>query len=242
MSDPVVILAGGKGTRLRELTGECPKPMLEVCGRPLLRHIMSNYERHGCDEFIIPVGYLGHKVFQYFRECGSVREQHDGYLRVKFGESTVTVVDTGQDTLTGGRLLRLEAYLNGPFFMTYGDGLIDMDPTLSRVVGIEKQKNVVTAVHPLPRFGSMTIAPDGDVVAFSEKGYDPSWINGGYFWLFPSVLGYIKDDSTNFERDVLPILSADTALWSIQHHGMWRCVDTLRDLEDVETLMKEGKL
>lgn len=238
----VVILAGGKGTRLSELTHETPKPMLHVGKLPILQHIINRFVVGGFRDFIIPVGYLGENVKHWFRQNYTVISEDHTELKVTNDNIVVTIVDTGFETLTGGRLLRLKNYLTEPFMMTYGDGISNINPKYVREYGEELNKNVVTAVHPVPRFGSMSISPTGEIISFDEKLVNPhDWINGGFFYLKPSVLEKISGDSSNFEKDVLPKVVWESDLYAFQYEGLWHCIDTVRDLELANILWKEGK-
>lgn len=239
----VVILCGGKGTRLSELTGETPKPLLMVGNKPLLQHVIDMYVRGGFTEFIIPVGYLGGKVREYFRNNYKFSHEHEHELwcTSEDGSLHFTIVDTGFDTLTGGRLLRLKEYLTEPFCMTYGDGVSKLNPKYVKELGEELNKNIITAVHSIPRFGSMTIKPDLEVESFSEKWIDPKeWINGGFMYLKPEVLNFIHGDDCNFEKDVLPKLVWESSLSAFKYENYWHCVDTVRDLQQVNEDYKKG--
>lgn len=226
----VVILAGGKGTRLQELTSEMPKPMLKVGDRPIIQHIIDRFVTCGFTDFVIPVGYLGDQILDYFKVAVQMKP-----------EVNVQVVFTGLETQTGGRLLRLKDMLTEPFMMTYGDGMSNINPRFVKEMGEETNKNIVTAVHPEPRFGSMTISPNGEVLSFDEKILNPNvWVNGGYFYLKPEIFNYIKDDKSNFEKDVLPKVVWDSGLHAFQYEGLWHCIDTLRDLKLANELWYQG--
>ncbi len=209
---PVVILAGGHGTRLREETAVRPKPMVEIGHRPILWHIMKTYSYHGFDRFIVAVGYKGHLIKEFF--LGYRDRYADFTVDVATGRVDsharspeawqVTVVDTGADTATGGRIRRLAPYLDGRFMVTYGDGVADVD--VARLVAFHAEHGrlaTVTAVRPPARFGAMEL--DGDRVAsFSEKPQaGAGWINGGFFVFEPTVLDYIAGDDTLLEREPL---------------------------------------
>lgn len=225
----VVILAGGKGTRLQELTGEIPKPLLKVGDKPIVQHIIDRFVACGFNDFIIPVGYLGEKVIEYFTST----PQKEGVA--------ITEIDTGLETQTGGRLLRLKSDLSEPFMMTYGDGLSNINPKYVKEMGEEVDKNIITAVHPPARFGSMTISPEGEVVSFTEKVINPrDWINGGFFYLKPEIFNYIHGDMDNFERDVLPKVVWESGLHAFQYEGLWHCIDVMRDLELANEMWKKG--
>lgn len=238
----VVILAGGKGTRLQEYTGEIPKPLLKVGDKPILQHIIDGYVKGGFTDFIIPVGYLGGKVRSYFRENYEFVEEHENGLSVRHDSIRVYVLDTGTDTMTGGRILRLKGQLKEPFMLTYGDGISNINPRYVYNMGQELNKNIVTVVHPPARFGSVSIHPTtGEVTSFSEKQINPSeWINGGFMYLKPEIFDYIKDDESNFEKDVLPKVVWDSGLYSFMYGGGWTCVDTARDLQLANEMYKDG--
>src|ERR1035437_829072 len=234
----VVILAGGRGTRLQEYTGEIPKPMLKVGDKPILQHIIDIYLKGGFTDFIIPVGYLGGEIRKYFRENYAQR----GPNHFVSGWTDIEIVETGIDTMTGGRILRLKDMITEPFLLTYGDGISNINPRYVYEMGQELNKNIVTIVHPPARFGSVSINPTtGEVMSFSEKEIDPhAWINGGFMYLKPEIFDYIKDDDSNFEKDVLPKVVWDSGLYSFRYDGIWQCIDTKRDLELANEMYKNG--
>ena len=241
MNTKVVILAGGRGTRLSEYTGETPKPLLDVGGKPMIQHIIDNFVRGGFTNFILPVGYLGGKIRSYFRQNYDFIEEHETGLDVENDKCVVEIVETGIDTLTGGRILRLKSRLTEPFMMTYGDGLCNVNPKYVKELGDELNKNIVTVVHPFPRFGAVTVSPNGEIVSFSEKQINPKeWINGGFMYLKSEIFNYIKDDTSNLEKDCLPKVVWDSGLYAFQYEGSWVGVDTIRDLELANEMMKEG--
>lgn len=243
---PCVILAGGKGTRLSEETKAVPKPMLMVGDKPMLQHVMDIYTRQRITDFIIPVGHLKEQIFEYFMH------EHGLHMVIKFSDATrfyingctITVVDTGEDTMTGGRLKRAEKYIgNRPFHFTYGDGLGNVN--LSELAAVHLPTiNVatVTAVHPEGRFGRMVLNEYNHVVYFGEKSVtDQDWINGGFSLLSPRIFKGIKGDETNLEKDVYPVIAKWGFMQAVPHYGYWKAVDTLRDLEDIRnTYKKEG--
>lgn len=238
----VVILAGGRGIRLQEHTGTIPKPLLLVGGIPIIQHIIDNFVRGGFTEFVIPIGYLGGKLQEYFRDKYTLKEEHEGHMVVSDGKITLTIVNTGIDTLTGGRILRLKEYLTEPFMLTYGDGLCNVNPKYVKELGEELGKNIITAVHPPARFGGMAISPTGEVVAFSEKQINPmEWVNGGFMYLKPEVLNYISGDDCNFETYSIPKIVWESGLYSFRYEGIWHCIDTVRDLELANDMMKSGE-
>lgn len=246
----VVILCGGLGTRLAEETQVRPKPMVEIGGRPILWHIMKIYERHGFSEFFLALGYKGEVIKDYFLNYHARQSN----LRVKLstGEVTytdpaaeewqVSMVDTGANSMTGGRLLRLKGHLTETFMLTYGDGVSDVD--LSALLSFHKSHGrlaTVTAVRPPARFGDLIIE-DGQVRCFQEKPQAGSgWINGGFFVFEPGVFEFLSDDSTILERTPLERLAAEGQLMSYQHSGYWQSMDTLRDRNALEEQWATGK-
>lgn len=244
----VVILAGGRGTRLSEETGIRPKPMIEIGGRPILWHIMKLYGTQGFDDFVICLGYKGYQIKEYFMNYFARNSDLTVDLatnQIEFHHCTserwrVTLVDTGDATETGGRLLRVKKYVGSePFFMTYGDGLADVD---LRALLLEHRAHpnavaTVTAVQPLGRFGSMMTDPSGHVATFVEKPQgDGHWINGGFFVLEPSIFDYIGSPMEQFEREPLERLTRERGLFAHHHRGFWQPMDTLRDKEFLNRL------
>ncbi len=241
-----VILAGGLGTRLSEETVLKPKPMVEIGGKPILWHIMKIYAASGVQEFVIPLGYKGTTIKEWFAN----RALHTSDVTFDFRRGgmsthagraepwTVTLVDTGLNTMTGGRVRRLRDHLGDePFCMTYGDGVARLD--LRRVIDFHESHGklaTVVAVHPPSRFG--TLALDGErVEAFLEKPvHSDTWINGGFFVLSPRVLDYIDGDATVFEKEPLERLAADGQLMAWRHEDFWFSMDTLRDKRQLEEM------
>jgi glucose-1-phosphate cytidylyltransferase len=245
-----VILAGGRGTRLAEETGIRPKPMVEIGGWPIIRHIMQIYSSHGIVDFVVACGYRGEIIKEYFHNfqihSSDWKIDMGGGRRTPFNtrapEWNVTLVDTGQDTMTGGRLLRLREVLEGQRFMvTYGDGVGNVDITsLMKFHEAHGRAATVTAVRPPARFGGLEIEDDR-VAQFSEKPQtDAGWINGGFFVFEPSVLDYITGPQTILERDPLERLASDGELMAYRHEGFWQPMDTLRDRELLESLWASG--
>jgi glucose-1-phosphate cytidylyltransferase len=248
----VVILAGGFGTRLAEETGVRPKPMIEIGGLPLLLHIMKIYGAHGLNEFVVCLGHLGYVIKEYFANYALHRS--DVTYDFKTGETEyfnrsaepwrVTLIDTGLDTMTGGRLKRARAAIGGgTFMMTYGDGVADIDigalATFHRRHG---KAATVTAVQPPGRFGVLDVGERDLVHSFREKpGDEMGWINGGFFVLEPSVFDLIDGDATYWEREPLERLAARGQLAAYRHRGFWQPVDTLRDKRALEALWAAGK-
>ncbi len=246
-----VILAGGLGTRIAEESDSKPKPMVEIGGRPLLWHIMKTYSKFGINEFVICLGYKGYVIKEFFSNY--YRHMSDLEINLQSGEHrilnsqsenwTVTLVDTGPDTMTGGRLKRVAPYLrNETFCLTYGDGLADLDIGAEIKFHQEHGKlATVAAVQPPGRFGILKVNENHNVTSFEEKPSDEiGWINGGFFVLEPKVIDYIKDDTTSWEREPLSKLAKDGELVAYQHTGFWQPCDTLRDKRDLENLWDSG--
>ena len=248
----VVILAGGFGTRISEESHLKPKPMIEIGGKPILWHIMKIYSYYGFNDFIICAGYKQDYIkdyfYNYYLRCSDVTFDYTEGGKMTIHNTftdpwKVTVVDTGLNTMTGGRIKRIEKYVDGEtFMMTYGDGVSDID--ISKLVEFHKKKGkaaTLSAVHPAGRFGIMDVSGD-DVKAFREKNQsDVGWVNGGYMVLEPEVFDYIAGDETTFEREPLERLSSDGKLAAYKHSGYWQCMDTMRDKEDLEKLWSSGE-
>lgn len=253
----VVILAGGFGTRLSEETEVKPKPMVEIGSRPILWHILKHYAKYGFKEFAVALGYKGEVIKSWllnYRTFSSnitislktgKAQLHDGDLRNKYQEEdwTVHLIDTGSKTNTGGRIKRLSKILGGSrFLLTYGDGVSSVD--LKQLVRFHQSTGLLatlTAVRPPARFGGL-VFKGNQVVQFSEKPQiGEGWINGGYMVIEPGVLDYIRDDDSNFERDVLERLASEGQLAAYRHEGFWQCMDTLRDVRLLESLWNSGK-
>lgn len=247
-----VILAGGKGTRLAEETSSRPKPMVSIGDRPILWHIMKIYAAHGVNEFVVCLGYMGYSIKEYFSNYYLHNADVTFDLvnnRVEYHEHRnepwkVTLVDTGLETMTGGRLRRIRPYLDEaePFCMTYGDGVADVD--ISATIAFHRargRKATVTCVQPQARFGHVTIDRD-QATSFEEKPLsEGGHINGGFFVLQPSALDYCTEDNTIWEREPLRRLSADGELSAWIHQGFWQPMDTLRDRITLEELWASGK-
>jgi glucose-1-phosphate cytidylyltransferase len=246
-----VILAGGRGTRLTEETTLKPKPLVEANGKPLIWHIMQNYSRHGITEFIILSGYKGHQIREYFANFWlhqadltfDLSTPNQEIHKVRGLPWKVTVLDTGTDTNTGGRIARLKGIVNEDFLLTYGDGISDID--ISSLVKKHKEHDnhvTLTAVQPPARFGALNL--EGDlVIGFEEKPKgDGAWVNGGFFVVTPKIFDYLGEDSTSLEFDVLPHIAKDHKLGAFKHSGYWQPVDTIRDLHRLEEAIAEGVL
>lgn len=251
-----VILAGGKGTRIQEESHLRPKPMIEIGGRPILWHIMKTYSSHGINEFIICLGYRGYMIKEYFVNYAmhqsditvDVMQNHVHFHGQGAGQTPdpwrVTLVDTGEDTETGGRLRRAAKYLDDDptFCLTYGDGVSNVDITAS--IAFHKQHGklaTVTAVQPPGRFGAL-LTHGEQITAFAEKpkGQD-GYINGGYFVLSREVLGYLGEADTPWENAPMENLAQDQQLMAFYHDGFWQPMDTLRDKNTLETLWGSGQ-
>ena len=246
-----VILAGGFGTRLSEETSTRPKPMVEIGGKPILWHIMKMYSSHGINDFVICCGYKGYVIKEYFANyflhmSDVTFDMSNNGTKVHDQRAepwNVTLVDTGDESMTGGRLLRVSEYIKNDeaFCFTYGDGVGDIDITAS--IEFHKQHGksaTLTAVYPPGRFGSLEI--DGQSVkSFKEKPRgDGAMINGGFFVLSPQVLSYLENDMTIWEQGPLSGLAADEALMAFKHEGFWQPMDTLRDKQTLEALWADG--
>lgn len=246
----VVILAGGLGTRISEESHLRPKPMIEIGGHPILWHIMKIFSHHGLNEFVICCGYRGYVIKEYF--ANYVLHSSDVTLDAATGEMTyhesvaepwkVTLIDTGRDTMTGGRLKRVAPYLKEQFCMTYGDGVADVDiSALIRFHESHGREATVTSVMPPGRYGTLEVRPDNHVERFVEKpSGDLGLINGGFFVLNRSVIDRIEGDDTTWEADPLTSLAADGQLMSWRHHGFWQAMDTLRDRNHLEEVWAGG--
>lgn len=248
----VVILAGGYGTRISEESHLRPKPMVEIGGKPILWHIMKEYGARGFNEFIICAGYKQNIIKEWFANY----YLYNSDITFDFaagGEMTVhsnvaepwkvTIVDTGQDTMTGGRIKRIQPFVgNQTFMMTYGDGVSDID--MNRLLAFHKNHGKIatlTAVTMSQQFGRLEIAHNQDITSFREKhDQDGARINAGYMVLEPAVFDYIEGDSTVFEREPLVNLARDHQLKAYDHQGFWQCMDTLRDREKLEKMWASG--
>jgi glucose-1-phosphate cytidylyltransferase len=246
-----VILAGGLGTRISEETTLKPKPMVTIGGMPILWHIMKSYSAHGINEFIICCGYKGYLIKEYFSNyflhtSDVTFEMRDNHMQVHTRHAEpwkVTLVDTGQDTMTGGRLKRVQPYLQGEeaFCFTYGDGVSNVD--IGALVAFHRQhgrKATLTAVEPPGRFGVLQL--DGTrIERFREKPHgDGAWINGGFFVLHPDVIAHIDGDATTWEKEPMERLAAAGELQAFFHHDFWQPMDTLRDRTYLEQLWQSG--
>ncbi len=247
-----VILAGGLGTRISEETGIRPKPMVEIGGYPILWHIMKTYSAHGINDFVICCGYKSHVIKEYFATYHlrnadvtfDLKSYSIDYHRTGTEPWKVTLIETGMDTMTGGRLKRVKDYIgNDTFCFTYGDGLTDLN--ITKLIAFHKEQKTLatmTAVQPPGRFGAFTLAENQTkVTRFHEKQKgDGAWINGGYFVLEPAALDYIEDDSTVWEKGPMQNLTQNGELAAYKYTGFWQNMDTLRDKLLLEDLWKNG--
>ena len=250
----VVIFAGGLGTRISEETESRPKPMVEIGGKPIIWHIMKIYSQFGFNEFIVCLGYKGYVIKEYFMNyflhnaditidlCNNKMDIHDSSAE----SFKVTLVDTGLNTKTAGRLQQVQKYIgNEDFMLTYGDGVADVN--ITDLLAYHKKNNkvvTVTAVQPDARFGGMDLLADGTVNSFREKAKaDAQWINGGFFILKPEVFNYLKKDMSNtmWEDEPLEKITADSQLIAYKHDGFWKCMDALRDKIELNALWESNK-
>ncbi len=250
----VVIFAGGLGTRISEETDVRPKPMVEIGGKPILWHIMKTYSHYGYNDFIICLGYKGYVIKEYFMnyflhnsdisiDLGNNKME---VLGTKSDNFKVTLVDTGLNTKTAGRLQQIKKYIaNEDFMLTYGDGVCDVD--INELVKFHQKNNrivTLTAIQLDARFGGMALNEEGEVDVFREKAKDDGkWINGGYFVLKPAIFDYLKDDMTNtmWEEEPMTRLTADKQLMAFQHNGFWKCMDALRDKLELNELWETSQ-
>lgn len=248
-----VILAGGYGTRISEESAIRPKPMVEIGNRPILWHIMKIYSAHGINEFIICCGYKGHMIKEYFANyylhhadvTFDMRENRMTVHHTAIEPWQVTLVDTGEKTMTGGRIKRIQPYVGDETFcLTYGDGVSDVD--IRALIAYHREQGVtvtLTAVQPPGRFGAFTLAEDQSLIAsFKEKpSGDGAYINGGFFVVEPAAFELIAGDDTVWEREPLEQLALSGQLAAYRHHGFWHPMDTLRDKNYLEELWQSGK-
>jgi glucose-1-phosphate cytidylyltransferase len=241
----VVLLAGGLGTRLSEETSLRPKPMVEIGGMPILWHIMKIYSSYGYNDFVICLGYKGYLIKEYFANYFLHKSDVTIDLKsntVKVDDSkaepwTITLVDTGNESMTGGRIKRIQNQIGyEPFLLTYGDGVSNVD--ISQLVKFHKSNGklcTVTAVQPSGRFGALNLTENDQVHSFMEKPKgDGSWINGGFFVCEPEVFNYINGDSTVFEKEPMENIATEGEMIAFKHNGFWKPMDTLRDKHELE--------
>jgi glucose-1-phosphate cytidylyltransferase len=248
----VVILAGGLGTRLSEETTLKPKPMVEIGGMPILWHIMKIYSSYGFNDFVICLGYKGYLIKEFFSNYFLHKSDITVDLKnnkVTFNQTdaepwTITLVDTGVNSMTGGRIKRIEKHIgNEPFFLTYGDGLSDVNILELLETHLKGGKYLtVTSVQPHGRFGALNLSTSNEVLSFLEKPKgDGSWINGGFFVCQPEVFNYLSSDDTIFEKEPMEALAYEGKMQAYLHHGFWKPMDTLRDKVELEQYWDSGK-
>lgn len=245
-----IILAGGLGSRITEETYLKPKPMIEIGGKPILWHIMKIYSAHNIHDFVICLGYKGYMIKEYFANYFlhmsdvtiDIQKNNIEIHQMNAEPWRVTLVDTGENTMTGGRVKRVEKYIDGTFCLTYGDGLADLN--IANSISFHKQNKMLatlTAVQPPGRFGALKIEHD-KVIQFQEKPQgDSSWINGGFFVFEPGVIDYITDDHTILEQEPLENLTKNGQLGVFKHTGFWQAMDTLREKNKLEEFWSSGK-
>jgi len=225
-----VILAGGYGSRISEESHLKPKPMIEIGGKPILWHILKIYSSFGINDFVICCGYKGEKIKEYFKNND-------------FPEWNIELVDTGLDTMTGGRIKRIKNKINDTFCLTYGDGLSNVN--IKNLIEFHKKKNSIatlTAVHPPERFGVLSLVGD-NVIEFREKhSSESSWVNGGFFVFEKEIFDYITDDSTVLEKSPLESLTHENKLTAFKHYGFWYPMDTMREKIYLEKLYESGNI
>jgi glucose-1-phosphate cytidylyltransferase len=241
----VVLLAGGLGTRLSEETVLKPKPMVEIGGMPILWHIMKIYAAHGFNDFVVCLGYKGYVVKEYFanyflHKSDVTIDMSNNSIKVHDSQAEpwkITLVDTGNESMTGGRIKRVQSHVgNEPFMLTYGDGVSDVNITeLLKFHKLHGKLCTVTAVQPSGRFGALNLSKDNSVDSFMEKPKgDGAWINGGFFVCQPEVFNYIDGDATVFEKQPMERIAAEGEMKAFNHAGFWKPMDTLRDKHELE--------
>ena len=224
-----VILAGGYGTRISEESHLRPKPMIEIGGKPILWHILKIYSSYDINEFVICCGYKGEQIKEYFSKINS--KSWD-----------IQLIDTGLDTMTGGRLKRIQNHIDDTFCVTYGDGLSDID--INGLISFHKEKKstaTLTAIHPMERFGVLNLSGDYVIKFYEKHSGESSWVNGGFFVFEPEIFDYLQDDSTILERTPLETLAKENKLTAFKHNGFWYAMDTLRERKYLEKLWESQK-
>tara|TARA_B100001248_G_C27398910_1_gene468195 strand:- start:7516 stop:8277 length:762 start_codon:yes stop_codon:yes gene_type:complete len=248
----VIILSGGFGTRISEYTSVIPKPMIPIDGKPIIEHIMEIYSKFNHREFYLALGYKSEVIKEYFYNYGILNS--DFKVNLCDGKYTpyeklnkdweINLINTGINTMTGGRLKRLQKFIgNETFLLTYGDAVTDLN--INEVIKFHKKHGkivTITGVRPPARFGELTINKNNEVLEFKEKpNITEGWINGGFFVIEPEFFNYIKNDSTILEKEPLEKLAQSNELIAFLHHGFWHCIDTKRDKDNLEEIVKSGK-
>jgi glucose-1-phosphate cytidylyltransferase len=249
----VIILCGGQGTRLREETESRPKPLIEIGGRPILWHIMKHFGYHGFRDFVLCLGYRGDMIKRYFLDYEAMNndlticlgEQHRIIYHDAHAEQdyTVTLSDTGQNTMTGGRLARVRRHVDGTVFVTYGDGVSDID--LHAALDFHRKHGrlaTVTTVRPVHRFGILEVDPSGLVTRFTEKPQAEGWANAGFFVFEPGVFDYLDGDETILEAEPLERLARDGQLMAYRHEGFFFAMDTYREYMHLNNMWEKGQV
>ena len=242
-----VILAGGFGTRLSEYTVSIPKPMVKIGDRPIIHHIMDIYSHYGYKDFYLALGYKSEVIKNYFMNFSAInsdisidlKSMKVNYLSKQNSEWLINLINTGDNSMTGGRLKRLEGHLKETFFLTYGDGLSNIN--IRNLLEFHKSHGklvTVSAVHPIARFGEISLT-NNEVLSFIEKpNIKDGWINGGFFVIEPGFFNYLDDDNTILEKEPLERAAKDGQLMAYKHEGFWQCVDTKRDLDSLNDMWK----
>ena len=249
----IIILAGGLGSRVSEYTKKIPKPMVDTHGKPILMHIIESYQRQGFNDFCIALGYKGEIIKKYFYDLAELpfsdRDEYNSKemveVKIPNRDLNITLANTGQETLTGGRIKRLKEYIaDETFMLTYGDGLSNVN--FKELLFDHKQANklvTVTAVHPIARFGELKIDKKNNVISFKEKPQmQEGWINGGFFVVEPKILDFIENDQTVFEEEPLEKAAQINEFHAFKHEGFWYCMDTQRDKDFLEKLVNQGTI
>ena len=248
----VIILSGGFGTRISEYTSIIPKPMIRIGGKPIIEHIMGIYSKFGHKDFYLALGYKSEVIKEYFYNYAFLNSNFQINLRdgkvfpyeKNKKDWSIKLIDTGINTMTGGRLKRLKKYIGDEtFLLTYGDAVTDLN--INKVLEFHKKHGrmvTVTGVRPPARFGELTISETNEVIEFKEKpNTHAGWINGGFFVIEPEFLNYIENDNTILEKEPLEKVAKNNQLMAFLHDGFWHCIDTKRDKDNLEEFIKSGK-
>tara|TARA_Y100000766_G_scaffold163344_1_gene140427 strand:+ start:155 stop:916 length:762 start_codon:yes stop_codon:yes gene_type:complete len=248
----VVILAGGFGTRISEYTSLIPKPMIRIGGKPIIEHIMEIYSKFGHKDFYLALGYKSEVIKEYFFNYEILNSDFKVSLNnmniTPYSKSrknwNINLINTGINSMTGGRLKRLKNYIgNETFLLTYGDAVTDLN--INEVINYHKSHGkmvTITGVRPPARFGELTINQNNEVIEFNEKpNIQVGWINGGFFVIEPEFLNYISDDSSILEREPLESAAKINQLVAFLYEGFWHCIDTKRDKDNLEEIINSGK-